>query len=77
VYYPAEGRVDALPYAVFVSAGNDGTQASLQIERILTGLRMKRVHEPVIVHGLPDGEGLARCEQLGATVGAGVAFGVW
>ena len=26
-FYPVEGRVDGLPYAVFISAGNDGTEA--------------------------------------------------
>jgi multimeric flavodoxin WrbA len=77
VFYPAEGRVDAMPYAMFVSAGNDGTQAPLQIERILTGLRMRRVHDAVIVCGVPDAGGLARCEELGATMAAGVAFGMF
>jgi multimeric flavodoxin WrbA len=77
VFYPAEGKVEALPYAIFISAGNDGTQAPVQIERILTGLRMRRVHDAVIVRGVPDADGLARCEELGATMAAGIAFGMF
>jgi multimeric flavodoxin WrbA len=32
-FYPVEGKVDGLPYAVFVSAGNDGAGAVSSIER--------------------------------------------
>jgi multimeric flavodoxin WrbA len=77
VFYPAEGKVDAMPYAMFVSAGNDGTQAPFQIERILTGLRMRRVRDSIIARGAPDGTTLARCEELGATMAAGIAFGMF
>src|SRR3990170_1522786 len=33
-FYPVEGRVDGLPYALFVSAGNDGAGAVSSIDRI-------------------------------------------
>jgi multimeric flavodoxin WrbA len=33
-FYPVQGRVDALPYAIFISAGNDGTGAVTSTERI-------------------------------------------
>jgi multimeric flavodoxin WrbA len=77
VFYPAENKVDALPYALFISAGNDGTLAPLQIERILTGLRMRRVHDAVIVKSTPDAAGLLRCEELGAAMAAGLALGMY
>jgi multimeric flavodoxin WrbA len=77
VFYPAENKVDALPYALFISAGNDGTLAPLQIERILTGLRMRRVHDAVIVKNTPDAAGLQRCEELGAAMAAGLALGMY
>jgi multimeric flavodoxin WrbA len=77
VFYPAENKVDALPYALFVAAGNDGTQAPFQIERILTGLRMRRVFDTVIVEGVPDNAGLVRCEELGAAMAASIAFGLY
>jgi len=76
-FYPAEGRVDALPYAVFVSAGNDGTGAVSSIERIATGYRWTRVAEPVVIQGEPDEEALARCHELGQTLAAGLSLGVF
>lgn len=76
-FYPAEGKVDGLPFALFVSAGNDGTGAVTSIERIATGYRWTRVAEPVIVKGDPDDEALARCHELGQTVAAGLAVGVF
>lgn len=76
-YYPAEGKVAGLPYAVFVSAGNDGTGAVTSIERIANGYRWVRVAEPVIVKGEPDEAALARCRELGQTVAAGLALGIF
>ena len=76
-FYPAEGKVDALPYAVLVSAGNDGTGAIASIERIANGYRWARVTEPVIVKGEPDEVALARCRELGQTLAAGLSVGVF
>ncbi|MFZ5512135.1 MAG: flavodoxin family protein [Pseudomonadota bacterium] len=76
-YYPAEGKTIGLPYAIFVSAGNDGTGAVTQIERIANGYGWKRVAEPVIARGGLHPDDLARCEELGATLAAGIAFGVF
>ena len=76
-FYPAEGKVDGLPFAVFVSAGNDGTGAVTSIERIANGYRWARVAEPVVVKGEPDDLALARCRELGQTLAAGLAVGVF
>jgi multimeric flavodoxin WrbA len=77
VFYSCDSKVEGRPYAIFVSAGNDGTGAVNSIERIVTGLRLKKVHVPVIVKGEPDATALASCEELGATVAAGIAFGMF
>lgn len=76
-FYPAEGRTEGLPWALCVSAGNDGTGTVLAVERIATGYRWKRIAEPVIVVGEPDAAALARCRELGATLAAGLAAGVF
>jgi multimeric flavodoxin WrbA len=88
-YYPALGRIEGRPYAVMISAGSDGTGAVRQIDRIVTGWRLKRVAEPVIVNTraqTPEailapkriGEAdLGRCRELGATLAAGLALGVF
>lgn len=76
-YYPAQGRVEGLPYAVFISAGNDGTGALAAIERIARGYPLKPVCEALIVRGEVDAAALARARELGETLAAGIAFGVF
>jgi multimeric flavodoxin WrbA len=75
-FYPVQGRVDGLPYAVFVSAGNDGTGAVTSIERIALGYRWKRCAEPLIVKGDLSAVDLQKCAELGQTLAAGLALGV-
>ncbi len=84
IYYPCETKVAGRPYATIVSAGTDGTGALLQVDRIATGLRLRRVHAGVLyksgltaqVHVVP-GPVLAQCEELGATLAEGLAANVW
>lgn len=76
-YYPAEHKVDALPYAMFVCAGNDGAGAVFNVERIATGLKLKKVHEAIVAKKEVTEDTLTRCEELGATMAAGIAFGVF
>jgi NAD(P)H-dependent FMN reductase len=76
-YYPVEGRVDGLPYALFVSAGNDGTGAVSSIERIALGFKWKRIAEPIIARGELTPADLERCRELGQTVAAGLVYGVF
>lgn len=76
-FYPCENKTAGLPWALFVSAGNDGTGTRVAIERIVAGYRWKSVADPVIVVGDPDSAALARCRELGATLAAGLAAGVF
>ena len=76
-FYPVEGKVEGLPYAVFVSAGNDGTGAVSSIERIALGYRWKRIAEPLIVRGEITADARERCVELGQTMAAGLAMGVF
>ena len=76
-YYPAEGKTIGLPYAMLVSAGNDGTGAVRALERIASGYQWKRVAEPLVCKGeLSDGA-LAAARELGQTLAAGIAFSVF
>lgn len=75
-FYLCENKVDAKPYAIFVCAGNDGRGAVFNIERICTGLKMKKVFEPVVAVKVNMPEDLAKAHELGATLAAGIAFGV-
>ncbi len=77
VFYPCEDRVAGKPWAMFVRAGNDGTGAISSIRRILTGLAVKEVQEPVLVAGDFDETRLRECEELGLTMAAGLEAGVF
>ena len=76
-YYPAQGKVDGLAYAVFISAGNDGRGALSSIERIARGYPLKPVCEPIIARGELTAEVLQHCEELGETMALGVAWGIF
>ena len=76
-YYPAQDRTNGLPYALLISAGNDGTGAARAIERIATGYGWKPVAEPVIARGDCSDADLQRCRELGEGMAAGLAAGVF
>lgn len=76
-YYPVEGRTIALPYAMFVSAGNDGSGAVRALERIATGYQWKRVAEPLVCRGELTPEHLQAARELGQTMAAGLACAVF
>lgn len=76
-YYPCEGRRLGLPYALLVSAGNDGSGTVRQVERIATGFGWKAVCAPLVVIGDPDAESLQRCHGIGQLLAAGLACGVY
>ena len=76
-YYAVEGKVEGLPYALFVSAGNDGSGAVNSIERIALGYRWKCIAQPLIARGDLQPGDLERCRELGQTFAAGLALGVF
>ena len=89
VYYPALDRVNGRPYGLLVCAGSDGRNAAQQIERIATGWRLRAVAPPLIVctHAqtpedilrpkIIEISSLAHCAELGATLAAGTALGIF
>jgi hypothetical protein len=88
-YYSVLDRIQGRPYAALICAGSDGSNAVRQIERNAVGWRLKPIAAPVIVctHAQAPEEilrrkqigaaDLARCEELGATIAAGIAFGIY
>lgn len=88
-YYPVLDRLQGRAYATLICAGSDGTNAARQIERIATGWRLRDIAPPLIVctHAQTPEEilrpkqisaqDLARCEELGATLAAGLALGIF
>jgi len=88
-YYPALDRLEGRPYAALICAGSDGSNAARQMARIATGWRLRAVVEPLIVctHAqTPEAirapktiapADLARCRDLGASLAAGLALGIY
>lgn len=88
-YYPVLERLNGRPYGMLIAAGSDGTNAVRQMARIATGWRLKPIADPIIVctHAqAPEAilapktvsaADLARCEELGAALAAGLAMGVF
>lgn len=88
-YYPLLGRIEGRAYATAIAAGSDGRGAQAQIDRIVTGWRLKRVAEPLIVNlGAQTPEqilapksvsaaDLDACRELGAGLAEGAALGIF
>ena len=77
IYYPCLDRTVALPWTLFIRAGNDGIGAQTSIDRIVTGLAWKQVQEPLICRGAWNEAWLGDCEELGMTMAAGLEAGVF
>ncbi|MEO8249206.1 MAG: NAD(P)H-dependent oxidoreductase [Burkholderiales bacterium] len=88
-YYPALGQIEGRPYAALICAGSDGANAARQIERIATGWRLKQVAPTLIVctHAQTmeqilapktiAADDLAKCREIGASLAAGLALGIF
>ena len=88
-YYAALDRINGRSYALLICAGSDGSNAVRQVERIATGWRLRKVCEPIVVctHAqTPEAilapkmiasEELARCEEVGTRLAAGLSVGIY
>lgn len=76
-FYEVEGRIAALPYAIFISAGNDGDGAVRSIQRISNGYPFNQVQEPLIIRDGVDATDLERAQELGMTLAAGLDAGIF
>lgn len=88
-YYDALGRIEGRPYASVIAAGSDGAGAQRQLDRIVTGWRLRRVAEPMIVNlgaqtpeaisapkQIPD-KTMKACSELGEALREGLLIGLF
>ena len=88
-YSPLLGKVEGRPYATLIAAGSDGEGAQRQIDRIVTGWRLKRVAPPMIVNlaaqtpeaiaapkTVPDAA-LVQARDTGAALAEGLRLGLF
>ncbi|KJE19560.1 NADPH-dependent FMN reductase [Frankia torreyi] len=74
VYYPCLDATVGRPYALYVHGNNDTTGAVHAVESIATGLRWKRLRDPVTVVGALDPAAREACWELGATAAASLVM---
>lgn len=88
-YYPLLGRIEGRAYATIIAAGSDGTGATAQIDRIVTGWRLRRVNESVIINmgaqrmdeilapKTVNAQDLQHCAELAGALVEGLAMGIF
>jgi multimeric flavodoxin WrbA len=88
-YYPLLGQIEGRPYATLIAAGSDGEGATRQIDRIVTGWRLRRVAAPCIVNlaaQTPEAitapkdvpaKALNQSREIGAALAEGLRLGVF
>ncbi len=77
VFYPMIARQLVLPYALVISAGNDGRNAARQAEKILSGIPCKLVAEPLVLRGETRPDHTRECADLGQALAAGLIMGIY
>jgi multimeric flavodoxin WrbA len=70
IYYPCLDATIGRPYALYVHGNSDTTGAVRGVETITTGLKWKRLREPLSIVGEVDAAARDACWELGATVAA-------
>ena len=77
IFYPAIERKLVLPYALLVSAGNDGRGAVSQAERILRGIPLVEATASQIFRGAPTEQHLDAARETGQALAAGLTMGIF
>jgi len=88
-YYDVLGRIEGRPYATIIAAGSDGAGAERQLDRIVTGWRLRRVADGMIVNfaaqtpkeilrpkRVPD-KALKKCREIGGALAEGLQLGIF
>jgi multimeric flavodoxin WrbA len=76
IYYPCIEQTGAMPFALYIRAGLDGTGTRIAVGKITTGLSWKAVQEPIILHGEYRSEFETQCEELGMLMAASLEAGI-
>ena len=88
-YYPVLGLIEGRGYATAISAGTAGHGAEAQIDRIVTGWRLRRVAPSLIVRSGADTpatiaarkrvsrDDVQSCRDLGRALAAGLQLGIF
>ena len=75
IYYPCLEATAGRPFGAYLHGDNDATGAVRAIDVITTGLAWRRAQEYVTVTGPVDRAARADCQELGASLAAGLSLG--
>lgn len=76
-FYPVGQAGRVLPYALLLSAGNDGRGAREQARRILSGYPLTPAMEPLICRGEVTAEHRLQAAAVGEAFATGVEMGIF
>lgn len=88
-YYPLLGLIEGRAYATIIAAGSAGQGAEAQLDRIVTGWRLRRVTEGVIFNTRAqtpqeilapkhiDSHVREQCAQIGGALAEGLRAGIF
>lgn len=76
-YYGLLDNTDALPFAFYVRAGQDGTGTCRAIESICGGLKWRLVQAPLVCKGQWQPAFADQCRELGQAMAAGLDAGIF
>lgn len=77
IFYPAIEKGVVIPYALVISAGNDGRGAASQAQRIVSGIPLVAAAEPLILRGEFDEDAAAAARDLGQAMAVGLSMGIY
>lgn len=77
IFYPCLEHTEALPYALYIRAGMDGTGTRVAVEKITSGMKWKAVQEPITLRGEWREDFIEPCEELGMMMAAGLEAGIY
>ncbi len=77
IFYPCLEHTEALPYAIFIRAGLDGTGTEIAMQKIISGLKWKQVQDLLLCHGEFKDEFIDQVEELGMSMAAGLEMGIF
>ena len=77
IFYPCLEHTEALPYAIYIRAGLDGTGTEIAMQKIISGLKWKQVQDLVLCHGEYKKEFEDQIDELGMSMAAGLEMGIF
>ncbi len=77
IYYPCLEKTRALPFALYVRAGKDGTGTVRAVTAITTGLGWRATQPPLMMVGEWQNDFTVQCETLGATIAVSLEAGLF